>query len=517
MLIAYYRGFHAKLAGGTDGSKGGMMAVGMGVDDALDFCGQDSLKSRLYVAASNAPASVTLSGDLESIKKGKAQLDKEKRFCRQLIVDTAYHSHHMDRCATPYLDSLEACGIEAEETVASCPWISSVYGPSGKPTTKELRGRYWRDNMVQPVLFAEALARMLAEHGPFDAVLEVGPHAALRGPANQVIQESLGYTLPYSGVLNRYSNEVLAFSDALGMLWCHIGASSVDFQSYSAALRLPATRYSLARDVPTYPWDHSQSLLRQPRLMKQYLHRSNAPHELLGIRTLDDTPSDCRWRNVLRPSTIPWIKNHRFQGQIIIPVAAYCVMALDAGRVMATERAMSVTMVEINHLLLSNGITMEDDTQGIETLFSLTYDQEKSTDDQIVASFSLDWGLVSGNRRTKRAVSGFVSLYAMKETTLPSPSPRQPVLRYVNVEDFYGQMNDIGLGYTMAFKSLTSLERRHFFAAGKLEKPHIDDTSTLLVRPALLDSCFQVAFAAFAAPNDGYVIRFLCRARMLNE
>jgi acyl transferase domain-containing protein len=503
MLIAYYRGFHAKLAGGHDGSKSGMMAVGMSVDDALDFCSQDSLKSRLYVAASNASASVTLSGDLESIKSGKAQLDDEKRFCRQLKVDTAYHSYHMDRCAGPYLSSLAACGVKAREPIASCPWVSSVYGPSGKPTVKELRGRYWRDNMVQPVLFAEALTRAMTDHGPFDAVLEIGPHAALKGPATQVIQEVLGSTLPYSGVLHRYDNDVLAFSEALGLLWCHIGASTVDFKGYSSALGNPADKYPLARNIPSYPWDHSQSLLRQPRLMKQYLHRSTAPHELLGIRTLDDTPLAFHWRNVLRPSTILWIRNHRFQGQIIIPAAAYCVMALDAGRAMAAERMMAVTMVEINNLSISNGITMDDDTQGIEKIFSLCCDYEKSTADHLIATFSLDWGPVSGNRPTKRAMSGSISLFTKEDSRLPAPSIRKAGLRHVNVDDFYGQMSDIGLGYTMVFKSLKSLERRHFFAAGKLQKPHSEDTSTLPVRPALLDSCFQVAFAAFAAPNDG--------------
>ncbi|KAH9906638.1 putative Nonribosomal peptide synthetase 14 [Xylariomycetidae sp. FL2044] len=507
MLIAYYRGFHAKLAGGIHGTKGGMMAVGMGVDDALDFCSQGSVpSSHLYVAASNAPASVTLSGDLEAIIHAKADLDHQKRFCRQLKVDTAYHSHHMDRCAGPYVASLSRCEIQARQPNPSCIWISSVYGPHGTPTVKELGSRYWRDNMVQPVLFAEALKRILTECGPFDAVLEVGPHAALKGPANEVIQETIGTTLPYCGALNRFSNDTLAFSDALGMVWCHLGSLAVDFRGYSAALGMPASQYPVTRDIPSYPWDHSLSLLRQPRLMKQYLNRAAAPHELLGTRTLDDTPSQHRWRNILKPSTLPWIKNHRFQGQIIIPAAAYCVMALDAGKAIASSRAMPISMVEIKDLTISNGITMGDDTQGVEMLFNLTEERAKSTSNRLVARFSLDWGPILGNRSVQQAVSGSITLHTSADQpygALPTRSPIPHALRNVNVDDFYGQMDDIGLGYTMAFRSLLSLERRHNFASGRLEKPHKDDTSTLPVRPALLDSAFQVAFAAFAAPRDG--------------
>lgn len=479
-----------------------MLAVGMGVDDALDFCDQEAFLGRLHVAASNSPASVTLSGDMDAVRVAKAKLDAEKKFCRQLKVDTAYHSHHMDHCASAYLECLAGCDIHAELPIASCAWVSSVYGPSGKPTAKELRGRYWRDNMVQPVLFSEALSRILVENGPFDAVLEIGPHAALKGPATQVMQETLGFTLPYYGVLNRSHDDALAFSGALGQLWCQLGPSSVDFASYSAALGIPAEQYPLATDLPSYLWDHSQSLIRQPRLMQQYLRRTAPPHELLGVRSLDDSPSEYRWRNIMRPSTLPWIKNHRFQGQIIIPAAAYCVMALDAGNVMASDKGMAnVAMVEITDLLIGNGITMDDDTQGVETLFSLRQNEAKSSTQTLVATFLLEWGPVSGTGSTKRAVTGSVSVAT--GDTLPRPFPAKAGLRHVDIDDFYNQMSEIGLGYTHAFKSLLSLQRQLNFALGQLEKPQPEDTCTLAVRPALLDSCFQVAFAAFAAPGDG--------------
>lgn len=37
ILIAYYRGVHAKLASGLNGSKGSMMAAGLDVEEAIDF------------------------------------------------------------------------------------------------------------------------------------------------------------------------------------------------------------------------------------------------------------------------------------------------------------------------------------------------------------------------------------------------------------------------------------------------------------------------------------------------
>ncbi|KAJ0120669.1 Nonribosomal peptide synthetase 14 [Diaporthe amygdali] len=513
ILLAYYRGFHAKLAGGAgaDSCKGGMMAAGMGVEDALNLCSDDDLVGKVYVAASNAPASVTLSGDLDAIQRAKERLDETKKFNRLLQVDTAYHSHHMDRCAAPYLESLAACNIRGRMPSKSCSWVSSVYGPAGSPTTKELAGRYWRDNMVQPVLFTEALTRALAEHGPFDAALEIGPHPALKGPATQTMQDVIGKVIPYVGVLSRGKSDLSALSEALGMLWCTLGTTAVDLNGYAAALGLPVSpgSYSIIKDLPPYPWDHSVMHYREPRVMRQYVQRPSAPHELLGVRTLDDSESGFRWRNILQPVMLPWLVHHRFQGQIIVPAAAYCVMALDAARALAVDMDADVSMFEVRDLVITSAITMPDDSQGVETLFSLQRDTRHKQAGSVVAHFILDWNPVDGSRPAKHAVSGTIVIHlgTPSEGALPSRSTQairhQDLLTNVDVDEFYDAVKEIGLGYTGPFRSVQALQRRMNFATAQLQKPHPEDTSVLPVRPALLDSSFQAAFAAFSAPGDG--------------
>ncbi|PWY71026.1 hypothetical protein BO70DRAFT_343322 [Aspergillus heteromorphus CBS 117.55] len=506
ILIAYYRGVHAKLARSPNGDSGAMMAVGMGVDEALDFCSHVDLAGRVFIAASNGGASVTLSGDEIAIHRAKALLDEEKRFCRLLKVDTAYHSHHMDPCADPYLQSLKACGINAQLSKPECPWVSSVYGPAGSPTALELSGRYWRDNMVQPVLFYEALTRVLAQNGPFDLVLEIGPHPALKGPAMQTIQESIGRKLPYSGVLNRGGDDSTAFADALGMIWTYLGPAAVDLAAYARSTAGGAS-YKLVRDraLPSYPWEHDRPHLRQPRTMRQYLNRPTLPHELLGIRTPDDTPSEYRWRNILTPAMLPWLQHHRFQSQIIVPATAYCVMALDAARAMATGYGKNVGMVEIQDLLIRNGITMEDDTQGIEILASLQYDAVLSTEHTLVTTFTLNWTPLSGNLPTKLAVSGrvVVDTSVASPNALPQRVQNAASTTPIDLDAFYESMSDIGLAYTEPFRALVGLNRRMNFASAQLQKPHPLDPSELSVRPALLDACCQTIFAAIAAPADG--------------
>lgn len=124
--IAYYRGLYAKLACGKQGCRGAMLAVGMSFDEATMFCAQFTAGT-ISVAASNAPSSATISGDSDSIDAVKAILDQRKTFARRLLVDTAYHSHHMQPCAEPYLKSLIDCGIEIlQDGGTRCKLISSV-------------------------------------------------------------------------------------------------------------------------------------------------------------------------------------------------------------------------------------------------------------------------------------------------------------------------------------------------------------------------------------------------------
>ena len=502
ILIAYYRGFHAKLASGPNGSAGGMMAAGMDVEEAIDFCNQPNLKARLYVAASNAPASVTLSGDKEAIEEAKADLDNRQKFARMLMVDTAYHSHHMESCGKPYMDSLKGCQIHAQQSNEICSWVSSVYGPAGIPSSDELAGRYWRENMVQAVLFNEALERILTERGPFDAAIEVGPHAALKGPVTQTMKSILGSAIPYHGTLDRTKHDVLALGDCISFLWQLPIAASVDLKGYASNFSDKVHQSpQVVKGLPTYSWDHSQSHYRESRLVKQYLGKNDLPHELLGVRTSDDSTQELRWRNILKPSAIAWLKDHKFQGRIIVPAAAYCIMALEAARHLAGSQP--TQMVELQGLEIFNAISAEEDSQGIETIFSLF---TTSTDTEVIeASFILSSTAVDGNLPLRKAVSGRVSIALGNphSSLLPQRPKDKPEMNAVDLEAFYASMQDIGLGYTGPFRALTSLQRRMNASVATLNKPHPEDPCKLRVRPPLLDVCFQAAFAAFAAPGDG--------------
>ena len=57
------------------------------------------------------------------------------------------------------------------------------------------------------------------------------------------------------------------------------------------------------------------------------------------FRLWDDA---CRPVVCLQLGRLPWARHHRYQGQVLLPASAYCVMALDAARVLLGGREASV-------------------------------------------------------------------------------------------------------------------------------------------------------------------------------
>ncbi|CAI6337226.1 unnamed protein product [Periconia digitata] len=505
VCIAYYRGVHAKLAQGSKGNSGGMLAIGLGKEDAEAFCEKPQYQGRIALAASNSSTSTTLSGDLDAIQEAVQDCSAQGLFARQLKVDTAYHSAHMYPCSEPYLSSLEACGVEPlpMPNASSPRWFSSVTGMSAPITGPVLSGPYWRDNMCQPVLFAEAMSNACIETGPFDLVMEVGPHPALKGPALQSIKSQFGSNHPYTGTLDRTKDDVIAFGEALSFVWAHLGGDTVNIQSTDSLFGDAESHVGLIKGLPSYNWDHSQSYWRAYRVNRQFLNRPRKPHELLGIRTSDDTDNEMRWRNILKPDEIEWLDGHRFQGQIIVPAAAYCIMAFEAAKIMVGTEAYQ--LVELQDVNIASAITMRDDSPGVEVIFTLTQQTTSlSSDGSMDAEFVLQSGPVDSDRPLKSNVSGRLKIFLgpPDALTLPSHQAEEEQLRSVDVDEFYDYMRDLGLSYTGPFRSITQARRRYRRAHANMPRRSPEDTSNLPVSPALLDSCLQAGFIAYSAPGD---------------
>lgn len=516
VLVAYYRGLHSNLAIGPAGQAGAMMVVGTNPKDAEELCTLPEFEGRICVAACNSPTSITLSGDNDAIEEAKTVFDAEDKFVRVLRVDKAYHSHHMLPCAGAYVDSLQKASVKAQKAFESCRWYSSVHQGSlidSNDESKELDALYWCRNMTQTVLFSAAVEAAITDlKNKFTIALEVGPHAALRGPAEDTMKAAAKPIPHYGSCLIRNQNSAQSFAAALGLVWKNAPEGTVDFENFQRITNpQPQSTPTLVKNLPAYQWDHERNFWHESRRSKALRTRPQPGHPLLGTLSPDSTESDIIWQNVLHLSKLPWLAGHQLQGQIVFPAAGYVVLALEAGMQLANHR--TVRLIELENLSIDKAITFEDENNGIETMFHLHIEQEAEEENErnVVASFRFH-STVRDADTAALIASGRIKLllgdsYAPSPSLLPSREATLPSMVDVNEMDFYSELRKLGYQYSGPFQALRSMTRKLGHGSGLICK---GSTATmhpseqrLLVHPGLLDSAFQAIFLAYSWPGDG--------------
>ncbi|RYO91142.1 hypothetical protein DL766_001734 [Monosporascus sp. MC13-8B] len=513
MSIAYYRGLYSSLARGYEGQRGSMMAVAMSRQAAEAFCSQPEFNGRIQVAASNSPSSVTVSGDADAIAEARSILTAAGTFARSLRVDTAYHSRHMLPCAEPYLNALQALDIQLGKPDPNVLWVSSVR-PDAQTAAHpnwldQLRGQYWVDNMVQPVMFSTALENCIRRLGRApELAVEIGPHPALAGPVKDAMVSAAGNAPLYTGLLQRRAHDVEALSAAMGYLWQYLPDSYVDLERYIRSFNPPgAVTFSVVKDLPNYAWNH-KPFWRESRLSRTYRMRSEKPHVLLGSRVPGDSKYEMRWRNILRLNDLPWLKSHQFQGQVMLPFAAQATMILDACAAACPEQPLAT--IDMHDMTTARGVVIEDGGPGTEVVSTLRItdrfiDQGETSRIEAVYSCYVCYDQVMGTLEPVCSARVAVWYGPVAPRTLPSrPSPPADTTP-VPTQKVYSLFSALGLDYSGSFRAFRSIDRTSGFATASASWSG-DELRGFLCHPAILDVSFQLLLSAFSSPDSGDVL-----------
>ncbi|KAK2591733.1 Polyketide synthase 19 [Conoideocrella luteorostrata] len=517
--IAYYRGVHCRLAQGPGGKRGKMMAVGLSFNEAIQFCTE--FGTSLVVAASNSQTSCTLAGDFEAVEEAKSRLGENGIFARVLAVDTAYHSHHMNPCAIPYLDSMKQCGVQVQQGPKRCPWYSSVWGSNGRSRSfdmadgKLLGGQYWVDNLTHPVLFNQALARAVNEQHCFDFALEVGPHPALKGPSSETIKLLTGLSLPYSGVLKRGQSAVESFADALGLIWKSF-PSPRPIVSFDRMRRAFSSRKqqkpAMLKGLPTYSWDHDSLLWKESRASRIFRSQSRPRHELLGhaVTYGEGNAREVHWKQIFRLNELPWLRGHRIQTEVMFPASGYVSMAYEAAMYLVDDHQ-SVRIVEMHDIDVMRVMCIEEDSSGLEVFFTVRITSQ--TDSCITADLACYSGAVDATQpldtlqpELTAHFRGGLRLWLSQPDKHALPTWTTPLLpmETLDMEQVYSNLSDQGFQYSGSFRA-KAMVRRLNHAVVTVSSPPEPPWIRACMHPAPVDTAIQGLLAGFSFPGDGRI------------
>lgn len=456
VLVSYHR---ARLQATTAGT-GGMLAVGLGSDEAGELV---AAEDAVDIAAINSPSAVTLAGAVDRLAEIAEILTAQGVFTRHLQVEVPYHSPLMD----PILDELRAelAGITVAEP--RLPLYSTVTGTL--VTGADWDADYWCANVRRPVRFAAAVTAVVkAGHRVF---LEVGPHPVLGANIREILIGA-GETGTTIATLHRKRHDAHSLRQVLVDLYA---AGALDTDVLFAGSPGPTPHI----DLPRYPWQRTVLRSELPEMRVQR-HGTPDGRPMLGDRHPDDTTT---WRLNLSIAAQPWLADHVVGGTTLMPGAGYLDAALSAAAVRAESEQVGLEQVRFVAPMIVDG--------GDAPIVELHL--EDSTRRFTIRSRGAA-GSVWTVHATGRLVEGSYAPIVADVPDLTEMAAVEPA-------DFYGGLAAAGLDYGPTFQRVTAIRFAANTVVAQVDGEIARDTA-YLAHPAVVDAALQTV-AALLAGHSG--------------
>ncbi|ENH98624.1 hypothetical protein COCC4DRAFT_45906 [Bipolaris maydis ATCC 48331] len=514
MLVAYARGCAtANLA--KKGAKGAMAAVSMETQE-LSHILSALENGKVGIACFNSPTSCTVSGDKSALDELQDVLRQKGVYNRRLIVDVAYHSHHMELIADSYRSAISSIQPLPGSDVK---FFSSV---TGELLDKNKLGvDYWVSNLVGQVKFAQSLSSLVSSHHgtgtpQIQALIEIGPHAALGGPISQVIDsEPLANPTGYFSALVRKKNAVTTILSLAADLFL----SGYPIQ-LSAVNQNCNSRHTPLVDLPSYSWNHSKAYTAESRISKTYRQRRYPRLDLIGVFDVHSSVLEPRWRQVIRLSELPWLQDHKIQSSILYPVAGYIAMAIEAAtqRNQMREMGNDILGYQFRDVAISSALTIPDMPGQVEVFITLrSFSESVRSPSNLWDEFSISsvndenrWtehcrGLISVLKSSK--LSNLVNGKMQDASTIACQHDLREVFATCcktewDVKDMYEHFWETGMQYGPTFANLCDVRCTSNKCIGKVKVPDtaavmpMKHEAPFIIHPGTLDSIIQTYLPA---------------------
>lgn len=329
--VIHYRSRHQELTAGS-----GSMAVVFGPLEAVETLSREI--DGLEIAGCNSARSHVVAGPPAALA---ALAGAARRLgCRTRALDLPYPFH--SRLMAPVEEPLAADLSDIEARDVSTTFISTVTGDA--LPGRDLGSAYWWRNVREPIRFMDAIQSGIRLGAR--VFVEIGPSTTLLSHVTD-IADRLGTDIATLGVLDRKEGDGDPFVRAVGTAIAR--GADVDI----AAL---GEDPGWVRDLPTYAWCHRTYRLADSTEATGLLTPGRW-HPLVGSRS---SPDATEWRGEVDAALLPMLADHRVDGHVVLPGAAFLEMALAVARDWAgTETARVVELDIVQPMQIPDDATRE--------------------------------------------------------------------------------------------------------------------------------------------------------------
>ncbi|MEW1640349.1 SDR family NAD(P)-dependent oxidoreductase, partial [Streptomyces sp. NPDC093801] len=445
------------------------------------------------------PSSTVVAGDADAVAAFVAEAQAEGIRARQVPVDYASHSAHVERIEAELLEVLGPIVPRRPEV----PFYSTV--TAELVDTAALDAAYWYRNLRRPVRFEETVELLLGEgYGTF---VESSAHPVLTIGVQETA-EAAGAAVHAVGSLRREEGGLQRFLTSAAELF--VRGADIDWASLfegTGARRVPLPTYAFQRThywAPTSPAGVGDAAAARFGMAWE-------THPLLGgALPLADT-GETVFAGRVSLADHPWIADHAVSGRTLLPGTAFVELALHAAAATGSggleELGLEAPLVLPRRGAVQLQVRVRPaDASGCRalTLHSRAEDGDAAWTRHGTATLTPAAG------RPGPAPAAWADGAAWP----PAGAER------VEAEDVYARFSDLGYEYGEAFAGIGSVWRRHgeVFAEVRLPARVRADAADYGVHPALLDAALQpwLAGGLLDVPDGSVLLPFAWQGATLH-
>jgi myxalamid-type polyketide synthase MxaB len=442
-------------------------------------------EKQVAIAACNGPVNTVISGASAEVQRLMAAFSADGLKVKPLVVTHAFHSPLMD----PMLDEFERF---ASTIAMHKPMLPIVSNLTGEVMTAAPAAAYWRHHLRNPVLFEKGIQSLVAL-GP-DHIIESGPAPVLLAMGRQVVDQKSLHWLP---------------SMRAGQAdWRVMLTSLSQLYQSGAKIRwenLQPKPEPLQSPLPNYPFERKRHWYVATGKPGTGLARigTQSAHPLLGVEIATATGGRI-FDSQLHPDRPDYLVEHKVQGSVVTPAAAYVELALAAGDVLfgsgnhvVTDLSIQQAMFLAPEIARHVQLVVSDDGQDRRQFKVLSRSADAVAD--------AAWSLHACGTIVRESAAPPLASDSLAASNGHAPwrhSDRKPDAG-MSADSFYDSMRKRGFDYGSRFQVLSDLRSgdNEAWATIEINESVRRESQRHRIHPALLDGCLQAMAAV--VPGSG--------------
>ncbi|MEW2574579.1 SDR family NAD(P)-dependent oxidoreductase, partial [Streptomyces sp. NPDC047070] len=402
------------------------------------------------IAAVNTRSSVVVSGAEAAVAAVVGRFGDRKT--SRLKVSHAFHS--------PLMEPMLAEFRRVAESVS--------FGEARIRLVKDVgSAEFWVRHVREAVRFADDVSRLRAEG--VSRFLEIGPDAVLTTMVDDAVVAT--------ATLRRDRPEAVTLLSAVGRLYAT--GVPVDWQAVLAG------RGARQVDLPTYPFQRRRFWLidEATNADPASMGLGAARHPLLGATVMMADSDQLVFTGRLSVGSQPWLADHAVDDVVVFPGTGFVELAVRAGDEVGCGRIEELAVETPLVLPERGGVAVQvvvgaEDGSGCRSVTVYARDEN---------AIDTPW---------TRHATGLLAASVTDGSALTQWPPSGA--EAVDLDGFYGRLDEAGLSYGPAFQGLKAAWRLGDEVFAEVDLPENVDSSAFGLHPAVFDA----ALRAFALTGD---------------